>query len=119
MTPAGLGARAFSVDDEAPCSVITSVSLLRGPRSPSHRLEQMVRPLALEHAGCPGDLSCMVESELSIGFVPGSCDRPTSPVLRKKADVSEHPEVFDHFGFLIGGPPTRPGCPSSSHPTTL
>jgi hypothetical protein len=53
----------------------------------------------------------MVESELSIGFVPGSCDRPTSPVLRKKADVAEHPEVFDHVDFLIDGPPDTAGLP--------
>ena len=36
----------------------------------------------------------------------------------KKADVAEHPEVFDHVGLLVNEPPgTRPGCSLSSHPT--
>jgi hypothetical protein len=35
----------------------------------------------------------------------------------KKADVGERPEAFAHVGLLGNGPPARPGCPSSSHPT--
>jgi hypothetical protein len=31
------------------------------------------------------------------------------PVSTKKADVAEHPRVFDHVGFLIDKPPGRPG----------
>jgi len=36
---------------------------------------------------------------------------------KKKADVVEYPEVFDHVGLLRNEPPGMPGCPSSSHPT--
>jgi hypothetical protein len=61
----------------------------------------------------------MVKSALIIGFVPGGCDRPAPP-KSKKADVAEHPKVFVHVGLLFNGPPRYlPGCPLSSHPTTL
>jgi hypothetical protein len=42
-------------------------------------------------------------------FVPRECDRfwPT----QKKAGVVEHPEVFDHAGLLINGPPGKAGVP--------
>ncbi len=36
----------------------------------------------------------------------------------KKTGVVQHPEVFDHAGLLVNGPPGKPGCPSSSRPTT-
>jgi len=29
----------------------------------------------------------------------------------KKTDVSEHPEVFDHVGLLVNGPPGTAGLP--------
>ena len=35
----------------------------------------------------------------------------------KKADVAEHPKVFNHVGLLVNEPPGQPGCPSSSRPT--
>ena len=35
----------------------------------------------------------------------------------KKADVAEHPKVFNHVGLLANEPPARASCPSSSHPT--
>ncbi len=44
--------------------------------------------------------------------------RDHPPQAKKKADVVEHPEVFDHVGLLVNGPPGQPGYPSSSHPTT-
>jgi hypothetical protein len=31
----------------------------------------------------------------------------------KKADVAEHPEVFDHVGLLVNGPPGTAGLPFS------
>ena len=31
----------------------------------------------------------------------------------KKADVAEHPEVFDHVGLLVNRPPGTTGVPSS------
>lgn len=37
---------------------------------------------------------------------------------KKKADVMEHPEVFDHVGLLVNGLPGQPDCPSFSHPTS-
>ena len=41
-----------------------------------------------------------------------------APPKTKKADVAEHPEVFDHVGLLVTGPVAAATCPSSSHPTT-
>jgi hypothetical protein len=38
---------------------------------------------------------------------------------QKKADVAEHPEVFNHVGLLVNGPSSYLDCPSSSRPTTL
>jgi hypothetical protein len=40
------------------------------------------------------------------------------PTAMKKADVAEHPKVFDHVGLLINEPPGIPGCSLFSHPTT-
>jgi hypothetical protein len=37
---------------------------------------------------------------------------------QKKADVAEHPRVFNHVGLLFNGPPDISGCPLPSHPTT-
>jgi hypothetical protein len=31
--------------------------------------------------------------------------------MRKKADVVEHPEVFDHVGLLVNEPPDPAGLP--------
>jgi hypothetical protein len=31
----------------------------------------------------------------------------------KKADMVEHPEVFDHIGLLVNGPPGTAGLPFS------
>ncbi len=44
---------------------------------------------------------------LSIGLVPGWLRM--SRVTKEKADVSEHPEVFDHIGLLVNWPPAEPG----------
>jgi hypothetical protein len=53
----------------------------------------------------------MFMPRLSIGFVAG--DRRPSLVAsgEKKADVVEHPEVFDHVGLLVDGPPGGAGLP--------
>lgn len=53
----------------------------------------------------------MFKSRLSIGFVAG--ERRPSLVAsgKKKADVVEHPEVFDHVGLLVDGPPGGTGLP--------
>jgi hypothetical protein len=37
----------------------------------------------------------------------------------KKADVVEHPEVFDHVGLLVNEPSGDLECSLSSHPTTF
>jgi len=37
----------------------------------------------------------------------------------KKADVAEHPWVFDHVGLLVNEPVAAATCPSSSHPTQI
>jgi len=53
----------------------------------------------------------MFKSRLSIEFVTG--DRRPPPVAsgEKKADVVEHPQVFDHVGLLVDGPPGGAGLP--------
>jgi hypothetical protein len=50
----------------------------------------------------------MVELQLSIEFVLGGRDRPAP---QKKTDVVEHPQVFDHVGLLVNGPPGRAELP--------
>ena len=37
--------------------------------------------------------------------------RQFSPQQIKKADVDEHPEVFDHVGLLVNEPPGQAGLP--------
>jgi hypothetical protein len=37
--------------------------------------------------------------------------RATPRVYSKKADVEEHPQVFDHVGLLVIEPPDRAGVP--------
>jgi hypothetical protein len=32
-------------------------------------------------------------------------------MAKKKADVAEHPEVFDHVGLLVNGLPETAGSP--------
>jgi hypothetical protein len=48
-------------------------------------------------------------------FVAVVCGAETQhcPALRKrkKAGVVEHPEVFDHAGLLVNGPPDMAGLP--------
>jgi hypothetical protein len=39
--------------------------------------------------------------------------RPTRRRAKKKAGVIERPEVFDHAGLLVNGPPYMPGLPFS------
>ena len=42
------------------------------------------------------------------------------PITRKKTDVVEYLEVFDHVAtYSSTSPLVAPGCPSSSHPTTF
>jgi hypothetical protein len=35
----------------------------------------------------------------------------TVSAKKKKADVAEHPEVFDHVGLLVNGPSSYAGVP--------
>ena len=39
--------------------------------------------------------------------------RPPRAAETKKADVVEHPEVFDHVGLLVNEPPGTAGLPLS------
>ena len=51
----------------------------------------------------------MVELDLIMLFVPSA---PTCSIqAKKKADVAEHPEVFDHVGLLVNGPSSLAGVP--------
>jgi hypothetical protein len=43
---------------------------------------------------------------------------PQKTRKQKKADVLEHPEVFDHVGLLINEPLALASCPLFSRPTT-
>ena len=52
----------------------------------------------------------MVGLVLSIAITPIACGRPAPPQT-KKADVVEHPEVFDHVGLLGNEPPDPVGLP--------
>jgi hypothetical protein len=36
--------------------------------------------------------------------------------VKKKADVVEHPQVFNHVGLLVNGPVAGATCPLSSRP---
>ena len=49
---------------------------------------------------------------------PGRCGCPAPPKT-KKADVAEHPGYSTTSAYSLTSPPVRPGCSSSSHPTTL
>ena len=62
-------------------------------------------------SGFPPDLSAAVRLESLTYLV-------SWPVVNKKADVAEHPQVFHHVGLLANSPPAKPSCSSSSHPTT-
>ena len=79
-----------------------------GHWSYSSRLQCLCRSRALVNHG---------QMAHSLGLVAGDGRRPRN-VTNKKADVEEHPKVFDHVGLLSkSGPPVRAGCPSSSRPT--
>jgi len=41
----------------------------------------------------------------------GGTPRFPAPLQTKKADVTEHPEVFDHVGLLVNEPPGTAGLP--------
>jgi len=38
-------------------------------------------------------------------------DQLSTSGIKKKADVVEHSEVFDHIGLLVNGSPGTPGLP--------
>jgi len=44
---------------------------------------------------------------LSTGLVLAGCDPTAAREREKKADVAEHPEVFDHVGLLVNEPPGK------------
>jgi hypothetical protein len=45
--------------------------------------------------------------------VPRRRDYPALLQVKKKAGMAEHPEVFDHAGLLVNGPPGTAGLPFS------
>jgi uncharacterized membrane protein YagU involved in acid resistance len=49
-------------------------------------------------------------SQFISSLAAGGCD-VLAPPKTKKADVVEHPEVFDHVGLLVNGPPGAAGLP--------
>jgi hypothetical protein len=87
--------------DKASCSVITRVPSLRttvtdlGTWLPVRRCSKAIAAWAI--------CCAMVDFDLFMGLVPPGCDRPAPP--NKKADVAEHPQVFDHVGLLVNGLP--------------
>jgi len=53
-------------------------------------------------------------------FLPGgSLPRLAPGLVNEKTDVVEHLRYSTTPAYSSTGPPARPGCPSSSHPTTL
>jgi hypothetical protein len=46
-----------------------------------------------------------------IEFVSFGCLLYPPPRKMKKADVAEHPEVFDHVGLLVNEPSSSAGLP--------
>jgi len=60
-----------------------------------------------------GNAAAMVDWDLFMGLAPPGCDRPGLHERKKKAGVAEHPEVFDHAGILVNGPPGTPALPFS------
>jgi hypothetical protein len=51
-----------------------------------------------------------LEADFSIGFLLGDGGHPAPPKA-KKADVTEHREVFHHVGVLVNEPPGMAGLP--------
>jgi hypothetical protein len=47
----------------------------------------------------------------------GECDQSELPATKKKADMVEHHQVFNHVGLLVNEPAAAATCPSSRHPT--
>src|ERR1700732_5450769 len=100
-------ARTLSAGDKASCSVITRVPSLRttvtalGTWLPVRRCSKAIAAWAI--------CCAMVALDLLIGLVP-----PVATVPRaKKTGVAEHPEVFNHAGILVNGPPGMAGLPFS------
>jgi hypothetical protein len=52
-----------------------------------------------------------VEAGLPIALVRARCSRPACSEAKKKADVTEHHQVFGHVGLLANGPPGTAGLP--------
>ena len=75
-------------------------------------------PLLLEAliAGRPAPPS--VGSRFFIGLPNLQIVYPSTSRKTKKADVAEHPRCSTTSAYSSTSPPARPGCSSSSHPTT-
>jgi hypothetical protein len=79
-----------------------------------HRLgDAVARPLLIESDCRLGDLFC--NSQLGgVYRVPPSWLQATlATASEKKADVAQHPRVFDHVGLLVIGPPGTAELPFS------
>src|ERR1051325_8863694 len=100
---------ALSAGDKASCSVITRVPSLTttvtdlGTWLPVRRCSKAMAAWAI----------CSAMFDL-ISFIRGLLDFPplVPPRNKKKTDVAEHPEVFDHVGLLVNEPSRcYPGVP--------
>ena len=71
-----------------------------------HRLGLVARSLLLESDCRLGNLLCHARIEVLHGRRPSTAAYGQE---RKKADVAEHQEVFDHVGLLTNEPPGTAG----------
>jgi hypothetical protein len=75
-------------------------------RAVPQRLELSLGWVGCSKALAAGAIGCAILGlDLSIGLA--------GPPKAKKAGVVEHPEVFDHVGLLVNGPPGHAGLPFS------
>jgi hypothetical protein len=79
-------------------------------RSHTHLAAWPVRLCSKATAAC-ATFSVMRELDLIVAFIGSSFDGGANNADRgqKKADVAEHPEVFNHVGLLVNEPPGKNG----------
>jgi hypothetical protein len=53
----------------------------------------------------------LVKKDVSIRYLPEITTIRCSSSQEKRADVAEHPGVFDHVGLLVNEPPGKAGLP--------
>jgi hypothetical protein len=54
---------------------------------------------------------CCARAELDLSISSFLVSAIVFGARKKKAGMVEHPEVFDHAGLLINGPPGKAGVP--------